>query len=195
MEKTLVLISGGLDSSVLAHWLIKKGHHIEGLFLDIGQSGSAQERPAAEAAAAYGGGFSLHSASIVDWRKNVPARFNMLHVPRNALLVLLALPYALALECASVVTGSNADDRETPDSNDAFYRQLDSLARATQNKVNVKVPFLEMNWSKHEIVEWAISNLGREFIGLTFSCWWPDNGKPCGTCAACQKRSEILQAF
>ena len=46
--ETVVLFSGGIDSSACAHYLQTRGHAVRGLFVDYGQKAAKNEKAAAE---------------------------------------------------------------------------------------------------------------------------------------------------
>lgn len=48
------------------------------------------------------------------------------------------------------------------------------------------LPILEL--TKEEMLETAIKNDWYEILKNTWSCWYPDNGRPCEECFACERR-------
>lgn len=189
--KVTLLLSGGMDSAVLAAHLLAHGHEVEGLSVDYGQTHRRELRQALLVANALGMhtnlvslpalGALLPSALTRDGESKV--------VPnRNAILLAVAVGYAAAHKHEAVALGVNADD--AADFYDCRARFLDVMARmAAANGVLLLTPFLQ--WPKAQV-----ASLGRKLeldLDLTRSCY--RNGEqPCGACDACRDRRTALGA-
>lgn len=205
-ERGLLLLSGGLDSSVLLAHLRRQDVELKALFFDRDQGALQFERAAAERVSRQAG-VKLDYVSIRDWRaavKQFEAHGSIiLKVPRNAIMVLLASPFALAYNCQKIYIGSSMDDATTPDSNEKFIESINHLLATVELKtagdggvkkaVRVAAPFLELGYKKLEIMRWAFDQLGRDFVEQTRSCYEP-TPEPCGVCSACIKRARALEA-
>jgi 7-cyano-7-deazaguanine synthase in queuosine biosynthesis len=196
-RKSLVLLSGGLDSSVLLNWLQRERQtECSALFINWGQSAAHRERATAEAVAKRSG-VRLDAIDVSDWRRGFRDRFsNMLLVPRNAVFIHLALPYALADRCQSIAVGSTPEDAEVVDSNRSFFSGLNHFWKQLGQSITVDAPFLDSDVSKVDIIRWADKALGCDFVDATSSCW---RETPCPEteddwCAACIKRHLALKA-
>jgi|GEM_PF-3152409 len=207
-EKALLLLSGGLDSSVLLRYAQQQDIELTALFFDRNQKALPFEKAAAEQVSSEAGAH-LDYVSISDWRAAI-ARFEnanqeslMLRIPRNAIMLLLASPFALAYGCTKIFIGSSLDDATTPDSNEKFITSINNLLETVELKaaaadgmkqaVRVVAPFLEQRFKKVDIVRWAFNHLGRDFIEKTRSCY-KSKPEPCGVCSACIKRGEAIEA-
>ncbi|MGN6547197.1 MAG: 7-cyano-7-deazaguanine synthase [Aureliella sp.] len=194
-DKALVLLSGGMDSSVLLNWL-EKERRVEcaALFVDWGQSAAAREKVAADRVAKQAG-VRLDAVDVSDWRRGFRDRFsNMLLVPRNAVFIHLALPYALAAGCQSIAVGSTPEDENVIDSNRSFFANLNAFWQTLNQTVSVTAPLLDVGMSKVDMIRWSDRHLGREFVDNTSTCW---KEIPCAEsgrdwCPACIKRDLAL---
>jgi 7-cyano-7-deazaguanine synthase len=196
--KVLLLLSGGLDSSVLLNYLLTEERaEVVALFFDRNQSNVAYEREAAERISREAGA-EFEYASIRDWRSAIskfegPGKPDLiLAIPRNAIMVFLSTPFAAAHKCTKIALGISLDDATTEDSNAEFVAATNALLDVTGQRARVVAPFLEREWKKEEIVRWAVERLGRDFIEKTRSCY-KSSPEPCGTCSACIKREVALE--
>lgn len=193
-DNILVLLSGGLDSSTLFKYVdIEMGLNPMAIFFDRNQGAIKEERQAAEWVC-QGKPSQPNIVSIKDWRKgfgNVP----MECIGRNAIMILLSVPYALANSCRKIAIGSNISDAGTPDSSKPFVEAVNNLLRITTRDVEVTAPFIDSEKTKKDIAAWAKNHLGMDFINHTHSCFRPSNGKPCNSCTACRSRYEAIDSI
>jgi 7-cyano-7-deazaguanine synthase in queuosine biosynthesis len=192
-HRVLLLLSGGLDSSVLGAWLLKQRFDVHAIHIEFGQSNAPCEREAASAVwNNLRPGAPLSFLNLTVWRNSFPAGVSMATLPRNALFVLACVPHARARHCAFIATGSTADDRAAPDSNDDFVSHTNDYLAMLRQPERVVAPFLLDRWGKTQIASWALKHVGSEFVGLTHSCW---RNKPggCGECNACHARQMALE--
>lgn len=193
-EKAMVLLSGGLDSSTLLAFIHEESELAPiAIFFDRGQRALEYERAAAERVCRRLE-TQLICVSIRDWRlgfSELGVKVSMLDVPRNAIMLLLAIPYARALECHRILIGSTTNDRALPDSTNQFVEQMNRLMEVLEQPVSFVAPFLNRKWDKAMVANWGRSNLGNDFIAMTRSCY-ESNETPCGRCAACRSRAQAL---
>lgn len=84
-SRVLVLLSGGIDSAAVANFL-KKGHSVEGLFVDYGQAAQDFEKCASHAVA------ELLNIKVTEAAIATTRAFTTGEIPaRNGLLAMLAL--------------------------------------------------------------------------------------------------------
>lgn len=207
-EKVLLLLSGGLDSSVLLNYLQAQEHlELKALFFDRDQGNLVYEKQAAEYVSRKAG-VPLHYVSIRDWRDAIrqfekPAEGSLiLKIPRNAMMILLATPFVIAYGCTKIAIGSSGDDKATPDSNEKFIESINDLLETVKivvdgpenlkTGVRVIAPFLYLGFKKKDIVRWAFKNLGEEFVDKLRSCY-EATAQPCGKCSACAKRARAVR--
>ncbi|MGI6493123.1 MAG: 7-cyano-7-deazaguanine synthase QueC [Pelotomaculum sp.] len=207
MSRSVVLLSGGLDSTVsLAHAL--KASEVElCLTFDYGQRSAAQEKKAAAALAQY---YRLEhriielpflreitSTSLIDLNTALPepeaaglddftaASFNAaaVWVPnRNGIFINIAAAYAESRQCELVITGFNREEAVAfPDNSLEFVTAAsNALNFSTLNKVKV------ISYTQH-LNKLEIMNLGIK-LGVPFEYIWScykGTEKMCGKCESC----------
>ena len=188
MEKrTLVLLSGGIDSTVVATFSLPMLRAC--LFVDYGQpAGMQEERASRRWCDAFGiewlwaklplDGLALRDG---DGPRIVPGR--------NLALISLGISFALSRGCNEVRIGCNADDACYPDCRPEFIEAADALARVYG--VRVLAPLVGM--TKADVLTMA----GRYGVnlGAAWTCYSPVDRKPCGACLACTTREAALMAL
>jgi 7-cyano-7-deazaguanine synthase len=198
--KTLVLLSGGLDSAVALAWALRRGEAV------LTVSFSFPGRPRAEAAAARrianASGLTpprvirvpvLHmtgSPEGAPGRRDAPPGF----VPhRNLVYYSLALAAAAEAGATRIIGGHLKTDGESfADARPAFFGALSRLAsrgKPPGTSCRIVLPFATMTKA-------ACLRLGVRLgvrLGLTWSCY-RDGPRPCGACAGCAERREAFRA-
>lgn len=192
----LVLVSGGMDSSVLAEKAQREERLGGVVYFDYGQPAADYERKAAyrlwEERWSTAEFFSfvvpvegleqMQALSGAPGPRIVPAR--------NLVLLSHGVNIAAAHEYKSVWLGATYDDQiEYVDCRPTFEEHLRRITGALFG-VRVKFPFVGRN--KRNVVELG-RNYGLDF-DMTWSCYAPlAGGHPCGTCNACTQRSRALE--
>ncbi|MCC7384839.1 MAG: 7-cyano-7-deazaguanine synthase QueC [Deltaproteobacteria bacterium] len=211
--KAVVLLSGGLDSAVVAAQAKSQGYHIAALSLDYGQRHQTELSAASRVAAFLGikdhrvvrvdlsgiGGSALTSTSIaVPKHANPDAAIDPTQVPvtyvpaRNTIFLAIALGFAETLGAFDLFYGANALDYSGyPDCRPAFVSAFETLANvatreacAGHGRFRVHAPLISLH--KHEIIRRGLE-LGVDFA-LTHSCYDPVGDLACGRCDACVLR-------
>lgn len=192
MNRTLVLLSGGIDSAVLLRKLHSE-REVVPVFFAYGQRGVEPEFRAATAQCRTLGLdlIRLDLGSLVPAflegsreRKHVPLPY------RNCVLLSVALSYARKLEAERVALATILGDGQfCPTGGGAFLMALDQLAKVL-GAAQLEAPLA--NWSKKAVVEEG-RRLGLDFF-TTYSCMV---GHPmhCGRCSQCVARSQALEAL
>lgn len=197
-NETLVLMSGGVDSTVLALGLRKRGDAFRGLYIDAGHTARHAEQRALRTVCGHldvpfdvinicnlREAFTSSSATPFATVPN-PGR----HVtPLGSLCLFgIALPYALRLGVAELLIGYTTEDAEFS----AEYRQdflslLSQLsATAGQRTIQVRAPLL------HESLRMELDSESRALLALTYSCIY-EGPEPCGSCQSCLGRERKLR--
>lgn len=210
MDKAVILLSGGLDSTTVAAMVNSMGMDIHALSFSYGQRHTVELEMAARTAAVYRAlehviidldpepfrGSSLTGSGSVPTggvTGNIPSTY----VPaRNTIFLSIALGIAETREAGHIFTGVNAIDYSGyPDCRPEYmeaFRKLASLA--TKAAVLGKPPEIHaplMHMTKAEIIRKGIE-LGVNYSN-TISCYDPNSaGASCGVCDSCRLR---LQAF
>ncbi len=212
-DGVVVLVSGGVDSSVLVHYVAKQlgKTGIHALSFNYGQRHSRELVCAAYQGKAAGavehrildisflgpllceGSVLLAGGGAVPDLKDLPEKDLVqppTYVPnRNMMFLAMAAAYAEAHGMREVYYGAQAQDEYGYwDCTREFLDRINGvLALNRKEAVNICAPFVDK--SKAEIVEMGIA-LGVDF-SHTWSCYRGEE-KACGTCPTCVER---LNAF
>jgi 7-cyano-7-deazaguanine synthase len=205
--RAVVLLSGGLDSTVTLARALAGGFDAVALTIDYNQRHRIELERAAQVAAHYGvrhiqlplnlaafGGSALTDAALAVPKVGVGPGIPVTYVPaRNTVLLSLALALAEASGARALFVGVNALDYSGyPDCRPEFIAAFEALARvATKAGVEgdafaVHAPLLHL--TKAQIVRLGVQ-LGAP-LHLTWSCYDPTpEGRPCGLCDSCRLRA------
>lgn len=212
----VVLLSGGLDSTVLLHKMKKYDDSISALTLDYGQLHKREIRCASEQAEALG----------VDWEYlDISELFRDIATPllgfgsipeesyaeqlakkqgtvatyvpnRNMILLSAAAARALGRGYETVAYAAHMDDAAGsayPDCTPYFVQRMDAVLR-TQG-VRLFAPFITghegRGWNKADIVKKGLE-LNVDF-SRTWSCYKGEEF-PCGVCGTCRDRIAAFAA-
>lgn len=207
--KSLVLLSGGLDSSVNLYQAHRDTEVIMALTFDYGQRAARKEIESARALCAGLGithqvvelpWFKVFSrSSLTDANQPVPQGSEVsiddlktseqtaekVWVPnRNGILLNIAAGFAEGLGAEVVIPGFNAEEAATfPDNTSEFLSALDHSFQFS-TATGVKTKCFTVDLSKTEIVR-----LGKE-LKVPFDQLWPcyhAGDSWCGECESCQR--------
>ncbi len=212
-KKAVVLVSGGLDSTTCLAIAKEQGFELYALTLFYGQRHQVELKAARKVARAYRvkkhlelevpltafGGSALtdkkikvpKQRSLKEMGKGIPPTY----VPaRNTVFLSLALAWAEAVGAQDIFIGVNALDYSGyPDCRPEFIRAYERLAKlATKKgvegkwKLEIHTPLIRM--SKAQIIQTGLK-LGVDY-GMTWSCYDPLKGRPCGRCDSCLLREK-----
>ncbi len=208
-KKAVVLLSGGLDSTVTLAMAGEEGYEIYALSIDYGQRHNKELTSAKNIVEFYDvkehkvlnidlsqiGGSALTDMSIaVPKQRNTEQIGNdipITYVPsRNMIMLSFAVAYAEVVDADVVLIGANALDYSGyPDCRPEFLKAFQDVARlGTKRGVEgrpVEVRYPIINKSKAEIVKEG-ARLSVPFH-LTWSCY-QGKEKACGRCDSCTLR-------
>lgn len=206
----VVVVSGGLDSTVLAYWLHARGTRLTALSVDYGQRHRVELDHARATAQRLGAGHHtadlttvgrlLGGSALTDPAVPVPdghytdRSMRVTIVPnRNALLLDIAVGLAISVGADAVAFGAHAGDHPVyPDCRPAFVRAYQrAVALANEGMLaggfEILAPFLAL--TKTDIVALG-AQLGVPFES-TWSCYRGFD-RHCGTCGTCVERAEAF---
>ncbi len=207
-KKSVVLLSGGLDSSVVLSIAIKK-FDAYCISFNYGQRHSreliyAKKQVKLQKASGHKifkidffGGSSLTDDIAVPENRNVeniPNKIPVTYVPaRNTIFLSYALGYAEFLKCDDIFLGVNAIDYSGyPDCRPNFIRAFEKLANiATKKSIlgkKFKIHTPLINMTKEKIIHEGVKN-NVDFKN-TSSCYNPLNKMSCGKCDSCLLRKK-----
>lgn len=205
-RRTVLILSGGLDSSVLLYHLQAEGHDVRALSIDYGQRHSRElehARRITEAVSAVHRIVDLRNlaplfagSGLVDQNIEIPVgeyaaeNMQITVVPnRNMIMLSIAAAWALS-EKASAVSFAAHHGHHTlyADCRPEFIEALaHAIHLADDERVDLIAPFA--TWTKADIVRRG-AELGVPF-GMTWSCYKGGNAH-CGRCSTCVERREAF---
>lgn len=205
-EKVVVLLSGGLDSCVVASICKTKNMEIHCLTFNYGQKHVIEIKKAKKIAKLL----KVKSHKIIDMTflsdlvvssltnknaiipenrkiedmKNIPSTY----VPgRNIIFLAIAAGYAESIKATKICIGAHSVDYSGyPDCKPDFLIEMEKTIKCgTNSKIEIFDPILYMN--KTQIIKEGLKN--KAPIKETYSCY---NGEktPCGKCDACIIRNK-----
>ncbi len=216
MEKSILILSGGLDSTVAAHLSKESSSPVLALTFDYGQRSVQHEvQAAANTARSLGTEHrvmdlpwlgqmtrtalvnrtsSLSRPSLAELEDETASRKSAANVwvpNRNGLFLNIAACFADALGATRLVTGFNREEAATfPDNSIPFAEAANHFFYyATQAHPVVESPTLGLN--KIEIVQKAVS-LGIRFRDLWFC--YEAGPEPCHRCESCMRNFRAFDA-
>jgi len=204
--KAVILLSGGLDSTICMSVAKEEGYELYPISFNYGQRHN-RELECAKAVAKH---FNVKKHLIIDTnmndiggsaltddievpegdvtRKDIPVTY----VPaRNLIFLSYALGYAEVLEAEAVYIGVNAVDYSGyPDCRPEFIDKFQELAdystkATTQDKLIIKVKTPLINLTKGEIVKLGVESEAP--LELSTSCY-KGAEEACGICDSCKLR-------
>jgi len=206
--KSIVLVSGGMDSCVTAAIAAAEGADLAMLHSSYGQLTESRERRAFESIADHYhaermwldqrylgriGGSSLTDAAIPVSEANLTStEIPSSYVPfRNAHFLSAAVSWAEVIGAGQIFIGAVfADSSGYPDCRPEYYEAFNELVRrGTKPTTQIKIVTPLIGLHKHEIVRKGIEL--KAPLNLTWSCY-RNSEVACGTCDSCALR---LRAF
>lgn len=206
MKKTVLIYSGGLDSTVLLFQLRKEGHVVHTLSINYGQRHVRELKAAAEIAGEIGVPHEvadlraitplLAGNSLTSPEMPVPdghyqeASMKATVVPnRNMLLLAVATARAISLQADQVAYGAHSGDHAVyPDCRPEFAAAMArAIGLADWHPVALLRPLVDL--TKEEIVRTG-ATLSVPFA-LTWSCY-KGGALHCGRCGTCIERREAF---
>ena len=218
MNKILVLLSGGIDSSTaLALAVQKEGRkNVFALNIHYGQKHDIELKAARKVAEYYRVDYHVMELPAIFANSNSPLLKHSdkeikhqsyaeqlkelggtetvdTYVPfRNGIMISVAASYALSVGASVIYYGAHADDaagRAYPDCTVHFSEAMASaVVEGTGGRVTLQYPFI--NLTKDKIVA-----IGLELLvpyELTWSCY-EGKAKPCGVCGTCIDREKAFK--
>ena len=215
--KSVVLLSGGLDSTTTLALAQKRGFELFCLTFDYGQRHHIELERAREIAKHFGavdhqiikidlrqfGGSALTDSIDVPIgrdQKEMTREIPVTYVPaRNTIFLSFCLAYAEVKEANDIFIGVNAVDYSGyPDCRPEFIKAFEILANlatkaGVEEKKSIKIHTPLIKLTKAEIIQKGLE-LGVNY-SMPHSCYDPaEAGLSCGACDSCQLRLKGFQA-
>ncbi len=204
--KSVIIHSGGLDSTVLLYHLRALGHQVEALSVNYGQRHKKELQFAARTCAELGishevahlpdlarllGGSSLTSSEleVAEGHYTADSMKTTVVPNRNMILLAVAAGHAIAQKADCVAYAAHSGDHAIyPDCRPEFADKLaEVIPLADWHKVELIRPFVA--WDKAAIVHRG-AELGVPF-DATWSCY-KGGELHCGRCGTCIERREAF---
>ena len=205
MSRSIVLVSGGMDSCVTAAIARSVSDHLAFLHISYGQLTEARERQAFHEIAdhyvvekrldisidhlAKIGGSSLTDKNIKVAESDLDStEIPTSYVPfRNANMLSIAVSWAEVLGAGAIYIGAVAEDSSGyPDCRPEFYKAFQKVIETgtkPDTQIEIRTPIIHL--SKAEIVKKGIELSAP--LHLTWSCYRAED-LACGTCDSCALR-------
>ena len=209
-RRVVVVVSGGLDSTTMAHSLRAQGHELVAISFDYGQRHRKELAFAEQMAADLDAPWTLidlHAAGVTGFLTGSALTDASVTVPdghyadesmkitvvpnRNAIMLSVACALAVTRDAGAVAFGAHTGDHFIyPDCRPEFvraYQTMLNLAVEGFASIEILAPFLSM--TKANIVR-----LGAELhvpFERTWSCY-KGGALHCGTCGTCHERREAF---
>lgn len=205
-DAIVVILSGGIDSTVLTYDLVHQGYSVNAISFNYGQKHSIELYTAARTCRKLGIPQKtvwietikeLMYSPVLTGDDEVPeghyedaSMKSTVVANRNSILINLAMAYAITENISTIAYGAHAGDHFIyPDCRPIFVERIQALAEVVHyTPLKIVAPFLHMN--KKDIVKRGVE-LGVNFRD-TWSCY--KGGKiHCGKCGTCTERIEAFK--
>lgn len=205
-KKAVVVLSGGLDSTVLLYEVINKGYEAYAISYHYWQKHSKELEFAKKTCERLGvnhkvvditflndilkSNLLLSWGEIPEWGYETENMKDTVVPNRNMIFTSIATGYAQSIGAEIVALGIHNGDHDIyPDCREEFIEKLNSAIEVSDyNKVSLYYPLIMM---KKEDIVLLWLELGVDF-SLTWSCY-KGNDLACGKCWTCAERLEAFE--
>lgn len=203
-KKALCIMSGGMDSTLVAYIMRSRGYEIVALHFNYGQRTADKELESyryicndLEVSAKYEIDLdffkTIGASALTDHSIDVPtggieAGVPITYVPfRNGIFLSIATAIAEKEGCSSIAIGVVEEDSSGyPDCRESFIEAFTKAANlGTKDSTNITIEMPLVRLQKSDIVQEALL-LGAP-LHLTWSCYQSED-KACGVCDSCRLR-------
>ncbi|MDI6452844.1 7-cyano-7-deazaguanine synthase [Peloplasma aerotolerans] len=198
----VLLMSGGLDSTVLFYDLISKGMRVLPLFLDYGQHCVETELRTLKKVLTEVYIEDLHIINIADvyrdsdsvmikernlWEKQISEK-DMYLPYRNLLFMTIAVSFAQSNQVNKVYSAFiNSNHAKEIDCSTDFFKMLNNML-SDIGYVNIELPY--KNMTKVDVLRRGIQLNAP--LSITYSCQ-VNSTNPCGSCPNCVERLNAIK--
>ncbi len=214
MISSIVLFSGGIDSTTVLYWAKKNLERVCALTFFYGQTHSIEIEMAKKIAEREGieqivlnvdlsqiGGSSLtdRKIEIEDVKlEELEERIPSTYVPfRNGIFISLAAAVAEVMDCENIVVGFHSlDSQNYPDTSKNFVSAMENAintgtrAGKLGKKISILAPLIRMK--KEEIIKFGLE-MGTDY-SYSISCY-RGNEIPCMRCPTCRIRESAWKSL
>ncbi len=208
MNKAVVLLSGGLDSTTLLYWVVKQGYEPYVLSFDYGQRHKKElefakrtcEKLEVEHRAVdltsirellQGSALTTESVSVPEEHYSHETQKTTVVPNRNAIMLNVAVGYAVSIGADRVFYAAHYNDRAIyPDCREEFVESQNQTAKLANDAPELEIIAPFVSKTKADLVKIA-GELGVPFED-TWSCY-KGGERACGVCGTCRERIEAFQ--
>lgn len=203
-KKALCIMSGGMDSTLVAYTMKEQGYEVIALHFNYAQRTVAKELQAFRQICDHLGVYekyevdldffkTIGASALTDHSIDIPTNgiepgVPITYVPfRNGIFLSIATGIAEKEGCEVIAIGVVEEDSSGyPDCRDSFIRSFQETANlGTKETTHIRIEMPLVHLQKAQIVQEAYKlNVP---LGLTWSCYQSDN-KACGVCDSCRLR-------
>ena len=204
--KTVLLLSGGMDSTTLLYYLLDIDVEVYALSFHYGQRHSKELECASKITELTNTPHKIIDISSINELLQGSSLTSEIDVPhghyedksmkktvvpnRNMILLSLAVGYAVSIKADNVSYAAHAGDHHIyPDCRPIFFDKMNEVSLiANYEPVNIIAPFLFL--TKGEIAK-----IGKKLkvpYDITWTCY-EGKDEPCGKCGACIERKEAME--
>ncbi|MMZ46527.1 7-cyano-7-deazaguanine synthase [compost metagenome] len=190
-KDAVILYSGGMDSTVLLHDLLKQGYRVHPLFFSYGQGATFGEKVKASYwLTKYNINAHLIFLPKMDWTSSSTVKGSGTEYveARNVIFLSYAMSYAEANKIPEIYTGFIGLNYY-PDTDPLFVKMMNEVSTHVSG-VQIKAPYVR--WGKDDVFQHAL-NMGMDGLELldnTISCNLAFNDITCGECPDCLARAD-----
>jgi len=206
--KSVIIISGGMDSTTLLYYLVKSlKAEVKALSFNYGQRHKKELEYAKKVCNKLGVPHKIINLSNIQELISNSALTGDIEVPsghyedktmkltvvpnRNMIMLSIAIGYAENLKYDCVAIANHAGDHTIyPDCREEFISSLNtSSILGTYNKIKIFAPFTQLTKGQ---IAFIGSKLGIDYDKETWSCY-RGGATHCGKCGTCIERLEALE--
>jgi 7-cyano-7-deazaguanine synthase len=192
-RKSVILLSGGIDSATAAALAKEQGFELHALSYHYGQR-HERELESAKQVAAFLRAQSHQVIPKARTDSEISRGIPVTYVPaRNTIFLSFALAVAERIGAQDIFFGANQLDYSGyPDCREEYIRAFEQMANlatkvGVEGKSHLKIHTPLLHMTKAEIITTGLG-LGIDYA-LTWSCYDPQpHGRACGLCDSCQLR-------
>ena len=212
MKKSVVLFSGGIDSTTALYWALKKYDQVNALTFDYGQRHrieiSLAEKVAHKLDISHeiitldlrqiaGSSLTDQSLPLPEFEdlEEIPQGPPSTYVPfRNGILLAIAAAWSEFKNIRDILCGFNIiDSPDYPDTTEPFVEAMEDAinmgtSAASKDKFKILTPFIGMK--KSEIIQKGLE-LGADY-SYSVSCY-AGKETPCAKCSSCLLRQKAWE--
>lgn len=202
-EKSILLLSGGIDSAVALHWAVHKGYEVVALSFNYDLRPEQEKKAAKKLVDNLN--IKLIEVPIQYMKEAIDLRMEGFSIPcavnapegfipsRNLVFYSIAAYYAEIYGCKLIIGGHiSVDPIKFPDAAPNYFRTLERLINKGKHKRDESIIKILLPLSK--MTKMDVINLGNDLdvpFEWTWSCY-SDGEQPCGKCSSCRKRDEAF---